>query len=72
MRYNLFLQSDGAAYGSLVCAVCRKNVTFELEHTLDLSAYGEGSRVLGMLGSPKPPNVERRRADDAAVNDKTL
>jgi hypothetical protein len=73
MRYNLFLQSDGAAYGSLVCTVCNKNVTFELEHPVDLSAYGEGSRVLGMLASPKPPNVERRKADgDAAVNDKTL
>jgi len=72
MRYNLFQQSDGAAYGSLVCTVCNKNVTFELEHTVDLSAYGEGTRVLGMLGAPKPPNVERRRADDAAVNDNTL
>ena len=73
MRYNLFLQSDGAAYGSLVCTVCNKNVTFELEHLVDLSAYGEGSRVLGMLGAPKPPNVERRRPDeDAAMNDKTL
>jgi hypothetical protein len=73
MRYNLFLQTDGAAYGSLVCTVCSKNVTFELEHMVDLSAYGEGSRVLGMLGAPKPPNVERRRPDeDAAMNDKTL
>jgi hypothetical protein len=73
MRYNLFLQSDGAAYGSLVCAVCNKNVTFELEHVVDLSAYGEGSRVLGILAAPKPPNVARRKADeDAAVNDKTL
>jgi hypothetical protein len=72
MRYNLFVEKDGAAYGSLVCPVCSKNVTFELEHTVDLSAYGEGTRVLSMLGSPKPPNVERRRADDAAVNDKTL
>lgn len=73
MRYNLFLQSDGAAYGSLVCMVCNKNVTFELEHLVDLSGYGEGSRVLGMLASPKPPNVERRKADgDATLNDKTL
>ena len=73
MRYNLFVQSDGAAYGSLVCTVCNKSVTFELEHVVDLSAYGEGSRVLGMLASPKPPNVERRKAEgDAAVNDNTL
>ena len=73
MRYNLFLQKDGAAYGSLVCPVCSKNVTFELEHLADLSAYGEGSRVLNMLGSPKPPNVQRRTAaGDAALNDQTL
>jgi hypothetical protein len=73
MRYNLFMQSDGSAYGSLVCTVCNKNVTFELEHPTDLSAYGEGSRVLRMLGSPKPPIVERRKPDgDAGVSDKTL
>lgn len=73
MRYNLFLQNDGAAYGSLVCAVCSKNVTFELEHPADLSAYGEGARVLRMLGAPKPPNVERRSgSEDSAMNDNTL
>jgi hypothetical protein len=48
MRYNLFLQKDGSAYGALVCAICNKNVTFELEHQADLSAYGEGSRVLSI------------------------
>ena len=73
MRYNLFLQGDGSAYGSLVCTVCSKNVTFELDHDADLSAYGEGSRVLRMLGSPKPPNVERRKPEgDAGMSDKTL
>ena len=72
MRYNLFLQKDGSAYGALVCAVCNKNVTFELEHQADLSAYGEGSRVLSMLGSPKPPNVERRKADEDTLSDQTL
>ena len=73
MRYNLFLQKDGAAYGSLVCAVCSKNVTFELEHEADLTAYGEGAHVLRMLAAPKPPNVERQRAEgDSTMNDKTL
>jgi hypothetical protein len=73
MRYNMFVQKDGAAYGSLFCGVCSKNVTFELERQGDLSAYGEGSRVLAMLASPKPPDVERRKADgDAALNDQTL
>ena len=73
MRYNLFLEKDGAAYGSLVCTVCNKNVTFELEHEADLTAYGEGAHVLRMLAAPKPPTAERQRADgDSTMNDKTL
>ena len=73
MRYNMFVQQNGTAYGALVCSVCNKNVTFELENYADLSAYGEGSRVLSMLGSPKPPNVPRQNpAGDSALNDQTL
>ena len=73
MRYNMFVQQGGSAYGALVCSVCNKNVTFELEHQVDMSLYGEGSRVLSMLASPKPPNLERKKLDgDAALNDKTL
>jgi hypothetical protein len=73
MRYNMFVQQGGSAYGALVCSVCNKNVTFELEHQVDMSLYGEGSRVLSMLASPKPPSVERKKQDgDAALNDKTL
>ena len=73
MRYNAFLQQGGTGYGVLFCEVCNKNVTFELEHLADLNVYGEGARVLGMLGSPKPPNAKRKKLDgDAAVNDKTL
>jgi hypothetical protein len=73
MRYNMFLQKDGTAYGALVCTVCSKNVTFELERLADLSAYGEGARVLGMLASPRPPDIARRKADgEAALNDQTL
>jgi hypothetical protein len=73
MRYNMFVQKDGTTYGALVCSVCNKNVTFELEHQAEVTNYGEGSRVLNMLGSPKPPNVQRRKADgDAALDDKTL
>ena len=72
MRYNMFVQR-GTTYGALVCSVCNKNVTFELEHQADVRVYGEGSRVLSILGSPKPPNVERKKPDgDAALNDKTL
>ena len=73
MRFNMFAQQGGTAYGVLFCSVCNKTVTFELEHQADISTYGEGSRMLSMLGSPKPPNVERKKLDgDAALNDKTL
>jgi hypothetical protein len=73
MRYNMFVPKNGAAYGALVCTVCSKNVTFELESLLDLNAYGEGSRVLNMLGSPKPPKLDRpKAAGDARLEDQTL
>ena len=73
MRFNMFAKQGGAAYGVLLCSVCNKNVTFELEHQADLASYGEGSRALSMLGSPKPPDVERKKLDgDAALDDKTL
>ena len=73
MRYNMFLQKGGTGYGVLFCEVCNKNVTFELEQMGDVSVYGEGAKVLGMLGSPKPPKAKRKKLDgDAAVNDKTL
>ena len=70
MRYNMFVQQDGPAYGALVCSVCNKNVAFELEHQADLSAFGDGARVLNMLGSPKPPTQLRQR--DIPGNDQTL
>jgi hypothetical protein len=72
MRYNMFVQQDGTAYGTLVCSVCNKNVTFELENQAGLSKYGQGSRVLSMLGSPRPPNAVRRKADGDAGLDNTL
>jgi hypothetical protein len=72
MRFNMFVQQGGTAYGVLVCSVCNKNVTFELEHQADVSMYGEGSRVLSILGAPKPPNAERKKLDGDALNDKTL
>jgi len=73
MRYNMFVQQNGTAYGALVCPVCNKNVTFELEHQAELSTYGEGSRVLSMLASPKPPTAARRKGDaDAGLDDNTL
>jgi hypothetical protein len=73
MRYNIFAPQGGNAYGALVCSVCNKNVMFELEPHADLRMYGEGSRVLNMLASSKPPNVNRKKPDgDPALNDNTL
>jgi hypothetical protein len=73
MRFNMFVQQDGSAYGALVCSVCNKNVAFELEHQADLSSFGDGARVLNMLGSPKPPSQPRpRSAGDSLMNDQTL
>jgi hypothetical protein len=73
MRFNMFVQKTGTVYGSLVCTVCNKSVSYELENQADLSAYGEGARALTMLGSPKPPKDVRRRVDeDEALNDQTL
>ena len=72
MRFNVFIQKDSSAYGALVCSVCNKNVTLELEQTVDLATYGDGSRAINLLGSPKPPKTERRRADDDTLSDQTL
>ena len=71
MRYNMFVQQDGTAYGALMCSVCNKNVTFELENQVDMSKYGQGAQVLSVLGAPKPPNVARRKDGDAGL-DNTL
>jgi hypothetical protein len=72
MRYNMFVQKDGTPYGALVCSVCSKNVTLEFENQAELSKYGEGSRVLSVLGSPRPPNAVRRKADGDEGLDNTL
>jgi hypothetical protein len=73
MRFNMFAPQGSHAYGSLVCSVCNKNVTFELEPQADLTTHGQGAKVLHMLGAPKPPNVARKKPDgDPALNDKTL
>jgi len=73
MRFNIFVQKSGTPYGSLVCTVCNKSVSFELEHQPDLSGYGDGARAITVLGSPKPPAEPRRKIDEgAAMNDLTL
>ena len=73
MRFNIFILKNGMAYGSLVCTVCNKAVSFELDHQADLTAYGNGAHALNMLGSPKPPKDVRHKVDeDAAMKDTTL
>ena len=72
MRFNVFIQKDSSAYGALVCSVCNKNVALELEQTVDLAAYGDGARAVSVLGSPRPPKTERRKADDDTLSDQTL
>jgi len=73
MRFNMFVQKSGTVYGSLVCTVCNKSVSYELEHNADISAYGDGAKAINMLGSPKPPKEARKGIDEsAASNDLTL
>jgi hypothetical protein len=73
MRYNMFVKQGGSSYGALVCSVCNKSVTLELDHQADVKRYGEGSRVLNVVGSPKPPIVERKKHEaDTGLSDETL
>jgi hypothetical protein len=65
MRYNMFKQPGGGAYGALVCSICSKNVVLEQEPLSSMSTYGEGSVLLSVLGSPKPPKKERRHGVDS-------
>ena len=65
MRFNRFLKADGDAFGSMVCSVCNKNIIFEQETAAPDGAYGEGARMLTVVGTPKPPKTDRRRAADA-------
>jgi len=67
------VNQGGITYGALVCPVCNKTVTFELDHQADATKYGEGSRVLNVLGSPKPSNVDPKKQNaDPAPTDETL
>ena len=65
MRFNRFLRQDGAGYGALVCAVCNKNIIFEQEQLPAENAYGEGTRMLTVVGAPKPPTTDRRKGREA-------
>ena len=73
MRCNMFRQGDGGAYAALVCTVCNKNITLEPEPLAAASTFGEGSNVLSLIGSPKPPNTERKKSfTDTGPDDPTL
>ncbi len=68
MRYNIFKLPDGGAYGSLVCTICSKNINLEQEPLAAVNTYGEGSSVLSVVGSPRPPKEERRKTRGAVTN----
>jgi hypothetical protein len=73
MRCNLFRQADGGAYAALVCTVCNKNITLEQEPLASAKNFGEGSQVFSLMGSPKPPQTDRRKSvPEAGPDDPTL
>ena len=76
MRFNRFLKQDGEAYGSMVCTICNKNIILEQEEQPATDAYGEGTRMLTVIGTPKPPKTDRRKAsaafDETGSDDHTL
>jgi hypothetical protein len=73
MRCNMFRQVGGGSYAALVCTVCNKNITLEREPPAAANNFGEGSTVLSLIGSPKPPKAERKRSlAEAGPDDPTL
>jgi len=60
MRYNTLGVGDDIK-GALVCTNCGKHIALEAEPLSSVSNYGKGSRVLSVLGLPKPPRGERRK-----------
>ena len=73
MRCNMFRQADGGAYAALLCSVCNKNITLEQEALDAADKFGEGSNILSLIGSPRPPKTERRKSSsEASPDDPTL
>jgi hypothetical protein len=73
MRCNMFRQADGGTYAALVCTQCNKNITLEQESLTSRDKFGEGSNILSLIGSPKPPKMERRKSfTEAGPDDPTL
>jgi hypothetical protein len=69
----MFRQPGGGAYAALVCTSCNKNITLEQEPLAAANSFGEGSKVLSLLGSPKPPRTDRtKQFTEAGPDDPTL
>jgi hypothetical protein len=69
----MFRQADGGAYAALLCTICNKNITLEQEALAAADDFGEGSSILTLLGSPKPPKTDRRKAfTGSGPDDRTL
>ncbi len=73
MRCNMFRQANGESYAALVCTSCNKTITLEPEPLADANTFGEGSKVLSLIGSPKPPKTGRKKTfTEAGHDDPTL
>ena len=74
MRHNIFKERDGSSHGTLVCSSCGKHINLEPEPLASLEAFGEGARVLSVVGAPRPPKTARRGAASASheQDDQTL
>jgi hypothetical protein len=73
MRCNMFKLANGGSYAALVCTQCSKTVTLEQEPPAAANSFGEGSSVLSLIGSPKPPMTERKKTfAEAGPDDPTL
>jgi hypothetical protein len=73
MRCNTFRQANGGAYAALLCTSCNKNITLEQEPLDAANSFGEGTKVLSVIGAPKPPKTERLKSFlEAGPDDPTL
>jgi hypothetical protein len=69
----MFRQADGGTYAALVCSVCNKNITLEQESRAAAKEFGDGTNILSLIGSPKPPKTERKKSfAEAGPDDPTL
>jgi hypothetical protein len=73
MRCNMFRQGDGGTYAALLCTVCNKTISLEQEPLAAADKFGDGSNILNLMVSPKPPQTKRTKAiTEAGPDDPTL